>query len=93
MADCKRCGEKGFDDGWEWLCPCDGRTVQIDSFSTPRFNIGLGCMTSSIRETEKIAKTRGLLPIGSERLPREAPDKPIKPILLDGLKRLKARSA
>lgn len=42
----------------------------IDCFGTPRWNQGLGCYTSSIRETEKIAKSKGLAPIGNERIDR-----------------------
>ena len=42
--------------------------VAIDSFSTPRWNTGLGCHTSSVRETEKLARKRGLEPIGSAKV-------------------------
>jgi hypothetical protein len=42
--------------------------VAIDSFSTPRWNQGLGCFTSSVRETERIAKSKGLEPIGSAKM-------------------------
>jgi hypothetical protein len=42
--------------------------VRIDSFSTPRFNQGLGCFTSSIRETEKLAKRKGLEPVADARM-------------------------
>lgn len=40
----------------------------VDSFSTPRWNQGLGCYTSSIHDTEKKAKRRGLTPIGDARI-------------------------
>lgn len=40
----------------------------IDCFGTPRWNQGLGCYTSSIRETERIAKQKGLAPIGNESI-------------------------
>ena len=69
MGNCKNCGEGGFDDGWEWLCGCKGKVrVAIDSFSTPRWNQGLGCFTSSVHETEKIARKKGLEPVGDARM-------------------------
>ena len=66
---CPNCGDGGFDKGWEWLCPCNGKVIiGVDSFSTPRFNPGLGCYVSSIRDGEKIAKRRGLTPIGDAKM-------------------------
>ena len=38
--------------------------VVVDSFSTPRWNQGLGTFTTSFRNTEKLAKSKGLEPIG-----------------------------
>jgi hypothetical protein len=42
--------------------------VRIDSFSTPRWNQGLGCFTSSVRDGEQKAKRKGLTPIGDAKL-------------------------
>lgn len=35
---------------------------------TPFFNHGLGCVTNGTRHAEHIAKKRGLIPLGKERL-------------------------
>ena len=43
-----------------------------DSFFVPNtsefFNVGLGCMTKGTRHAERIAKKKGLVPIGDARL-------------------------
>lgn len=43
------------------LCLTTGSGV-----STEEFNPGLGCWTKSIKDAEKIAESRGLVPIGTE---------------------------
>lgn len=40
-------------------------TIMIPS-SEPFFNIGLGCVTKGTRDAERIAKSRGLTPMGNE---------------------------
>ena len=66
-----RCGIEAKNVVWEDIKFEDGekhskkyKGVRIDSFSTPRWNQGLGCYTTSIRNSEKIAKSKGLEPIG-----------------------------
>ena len=70
--------------------------VRIDSFSTPRWNQGLGCHTSSIRETEKIAKRKGLEPIGDARMDQVFREKDhraeIHQDIVEGQKMLRAKA-
>lgn len=39
---------------------------------TPRFNQGLGCVTNGTRHAEKIAKEKGLIPIGDATMKQVA---------------------
>jgi len=43
--------------------PVKGKAFNIENME-PFFNIGLGCVTHGTRHAEKIAKERGLTPIG-----------------------------
>lgn len=62
--------------------------VGIDSFSTPRWNQGLGCFTSSIRETERVARSKGLQPIGDCPLEKvfKEPESDSKKIVHEAMK-------
>lgn len=74
-----------------------GLNVHIDAFGTPRWNRGLGCFTSSIHEGEKIARRKGIIPIGDtpiERVHRENESlrrARFGKILRDGVRELKQR--
>ena len=57
-------------------CPCGGERCvtwdrpdsmpALDSYSTPRYDDGLGTFVSSTREREQIAKRHGLTPCGDK---------------------------
>lgn len=57
----------------------------------PFFNRGLGCITNGTRHAEKIAKQKGLIPVGdakaSDLIPKQKDT--LTPILNDGLRELK----
>lgn len=56
--------------------------------TTPSFNLGLGCITHGTRHAEKIARSKGLQPIGDAPLKMEHNKKPmnIDSILREGVK-------
>ena len=60
-------------------CGADGTRSEVEPFridklclttgsgvSTEEYNPGLGCVTKSIKDAERIAKSRGLEPVGNE---------------------------
>lgn len=74
---------------------CDKLVVNEAFFvpnMTPKFNMGLGCITSGTRDAEKKAKQRGLVPIGDAKahqvFKQEKVDT-ITPIINEGRKKLK----
>ena len=78
---------------WVWNDrKCESNPSFYIPNTDPKFNMGLGCITHGTRHAEKLAKTRGLVPIGDAPAPDGRPkqsSKELDGILREGLKAVK----
>lgn len=63
--DCPKCGKAGERRSWRDAPNID--KTSAGSWNQQSYNPGLGCWTENQKHAEKIAASRGLVPIGNEK--------------------------